>query len=264
MNNFTGKIISKILPPLISSVLLIGLWQLLSVTNVMPSYMMPSPYKVFNAFIDDFDILCFHGLTTVCEALGGLFIGIAFSFIIAIIMDACKPIRDGIYPLLVISQTIPSIAIAPLLLLWFGYGILPKIILIVITTFFPITISLLDGFATADKDTLNLLKSMGANSFQQFIHVKLPNAISHFFAGLKISVSYAVVSAVISEWLGGTQGLGVYMTRVRKSFAYDKMFAVIFFIALVSLLLIGLVSVIKWLCMPWERRSEPQKYRKGN
>ena len=111
------------------------------------------------------------------------------------------------------------------------------------------------AIATADKDTLNLLKSMGANSFQQFIHVKLPNAISHFFAGLKISVSYAVVSAVISEWLGGTQGLGVYMTRVRKSFAYDKMFAVIFFIALVSLLLIGLVSVIKWLCMPWERKN---------
>lgn len=252
--NFTGKIISKILPPLFTGALLVILWHFLSITNIMPSYMMPSPHKVMLAFINDFDTLCFHGLTTVCEALLGLFIGIVMSFVIAIIMDACKPVRNGVYPLLVISQTIPSIAIAPLLLLWFGYGILPKIILIVITTFFPITVSLLDGFATADRDTLNLLKSMGANSFQQFIHIKFPNAISHLFSGLKISVSYAVVSAVISEWLGGTRGLGVYMTRVRKSFAYDKMFAVIFYIALISLLLIALVSVIKWLCMPWERK----------
>ncbi len=257
--NFTGKIISKALPPFFAVILIIIVWQILSTAGAMPSYMMPSPVKVWCALKEDFLILCKHSLTSIYEALTGLAIGIVISFIIAIAMDSCTVIRNAVYPLLVVSQTIPSIAIAPLLLLWFGYGVLPKIILIVITTFFPITISLLDGFASVDKDSLKLMKSMGANSIQQLIHIKLPASLSHFFAGLKISVSYSIVGAVISEWLGGTRGLGVYMTRVRKSFAYDKMFAVIFFIAAVSLLLIMLVSVIKWLVMPWERNTKNEK-----
>lgn len=257
--NITGKIISKALPPFFAVVLIILIWQILSSSGIMPSYMMPSPAKVWCALRDDFVILCNHSLTTIYEALTGLAVGIVLSLIIAIAMDSCTIIRNGLYPLLVVSQTIPSIAIAPLLLLWFGYGVLPKIILIVITTFFPITISLLDGFASVDKDSLKLMKSIGANPLQQLIHIKLPASLSHFFAGLKISVSYSVVGAVISEWLGGTKGLGVYMTRVRKSFAYDKMFAVIFFIAAVSLLLILIVSIIKWLTMPWERNSKNEK-----
>ena len=257
--NCFGKIISKSLPFITAAFLLLLIWQIVSASGLVPGYMMPSPLKVCTAFWEDFSILCYHGLITVYEALAGLFIGIIFSFIIAVLMDLCPIIRNGLYPMLVVSQTIPSIAIAPLLLLWFGYGVLPKILLIVVTTFFPITVSLLDGFASADKDSLNLLKTMGANSFRQFIHIKFPGALRYFFAGLKISVSYSVVGAVISEWLGGTRGLGVYMTRVRKSFAYDKMFAVILFIAGVSLLLLLLVSIIKWLVMPWERKNKNAK-----
>ncbi len=251
--NKIGTVIAKLLPPFIAVTLLLIIWQLLSVCNIMPSYMMPTPHKVWNAFIEDFDILCYHGITTIGEALLGMLIGVIISFLFALLMDLCAPIKNGLYPLLVVSQTIPSIAIAPLLLLWFGYGILPKIILIVITTFFPITISLLEGFASADKDSLRLIRSMGGNGFSEFIHIKLPGSMSYFFSGLKISVTYSVIGAVISEWLGGSRGLGVYMTRVRKSFAYDKMFAVIFFIAGVSLLLLLAVTIIKWLLMPWER-----------
>lgn len=251
LNN--GTVIAKLLPPVIAVLLLLIIWQLLSVSNIMPSYMMPSPLKVWNSLVEDFDILCYHGVTTVGEALLGMLIGILISFVFAIIMDACAPIKNGLYPLLVVSQTIPSIAIAPLLLLWFGYGTLPKIILIVVTTFFPITISLLEGFASVDKDSLRLIRAMGGNAFKEFIHIKLPSTMSYFFSGLKISVTYSVIGAVISEWLGGMRGLGVYMTRVRKSFAYDKMFAVIIFIAGVSLLLLLLVTIIKWLTMPWER-----------
>ena len=248
------KLIMKILPPIIAVSALLVVWQLLSVSNILPAYMMPSPIKVFKALCEDFPVLCYHGVITIYEAVLGTLIGIVISFVIAIIMDLCPPVKNGLYPILVASQTIPSIAIAPLLLLWFGYGILPKIILIVITTFFPITISLLEGFASADKDNLRLIRSMGGNTLQEFIHIKLPGAVSYFFSGLKISVAYSIIGAVISEWLGGTRGLGVYMTRVRKSFAYDKMFAVIFFIAAVSLLLLLVVTIIKWLAMPYERK----------
>ena len=253
------KFVSKTLPPLIGVTIIILIWHILSSCGIMPTYMMPGPLKVLKTFCEDFDVMFYHGIATVYEAVLGVLIGIIISMIIAILMDSCKWIRNSLYPILVVSQTIPSIAIAPLLLLWFGYGTLPKIILIVVTTFFPITVSLLEGFAMADKDSLNLLKSMGAGKLGQFIHVKFPGALGHFFAGLKISVTYSVIGAVISEWLGGDRGLGVYMTRVRRSFAYDKMFAVIIFIALLSIILMLLVSLIKWLSMPWERNRINEK-----
>jgi len=154
---------------------------------------------------------------------------------------------------LIITQTIPTVAIAPLLVLWLGYGILPKISLIIITSFFPITIGLLDGFKSADPDALNLLKAMGATRMQRFVHIKLPSSISNFFSGLRISVSYSIIGAVVAEWLGGFSGLGVYMTRVRKSYSFDKMFAVIFFISIISLLLMMGVSLLQRAVMPWER-----------
>ena len=144
-------------------------------------------------------------------------------------------------------------AIAPLLVLWFGYEMMPKVILIVIVTFFPITIGLLEGFRSADKDMMNLLRSMGAGRLQIFRYIKMPGAMSRFFASLRISASYSVVGAVISEWLGGFSGLGVYMTRVKKAFAFDKMFAVIFLISIISLILMKLVDILQKKSMPWER-----------
>lgn len=169
--------------------------------------------------------------------------------------DHFQGFYKAFYPIMVITQTIPTIAIAPLLVLWMGYEMAPKVTLIVIVTFFPIAIGLLEGFQSADKDTVNLLKAMGANRLQIFLHVKFPSSLGRFFASLRISVSYCVVGAVISEWLGGYNGLGVYMTRVRKSYAFDKMFAVIFLISAISLLLMWLVSILQKKCMPWEKRK---------
>jgi len=156
-----------------------------------------------------------------------------------------------VFPLLVVTQTIPTIAIAPLLVLWMGFGMEPKITLVVITTFFPIAVGLLDGFKSVDPDAVALLRSMKATRWQIFRHVKFPEALPSFFSGLRISASYAVVGAVISEWLGGFEGLGVYMTRVRKAYAFDKMFAVIILVAAVSLLLMAGVNLLRRLCMPW-------------
>ena len=124
--------------------------------------------------------------------------------------------------------------------------------LIVITSFFPITVGLLDGFKATDKDALNLMKTMGATQFQNFVLLKIPSSMGYFFASLRISVSYSIIGAVVAEWLGGFEGLGVYMTRVRKSYSFDKMFAVIFFISIISLLLMYLVKKIQILSMPWE------------
>lgn len=250
------NIIKKLIPPVIACCVILLFWQYISGAGLIPAYMLPSPYEVALSCVNDSGILLYHSMTTLYEALSGLAAGIILSFIIAVLMDMIKPLKDALYPLLITSQTIPSIAIAPLLALWMGYHEEPKIVLVAITTFFPVTIGLLDGFDAADKDLLSLIKVMGAGRLKTYTYVKFPCACGYFFSGLKISVTYAMVSAVISEWIGGQAGLGVYMTRVRKSFDYDRMFAVIIYIALISLGLIVITNIIKRLCMPWERKAE--------
>ena len=247
--------ITNKLAPIIAIAVIILIWFLCNNFEIVPAYMLPSPLDVAKAFIDNFSVMLKQAAVTLQEAIYGLGIGIVLAFIVAALMDRFSFLRKAIYPILVITQTIPTIAIAPLLVLWMGFGMAPKITLVVITTFFPISIGLLNGFKNADRDEINMMRSMGANRLQIFRHIKLPSAADAFFSGLKISASYAIVGAVISEWLGGFEGLGVYMTRVKKAYAFDKMFAVIVFISAISLLLIAIVSLIQHLAMPWERKK---------
>ena len=193
---------------------------------------------------------------TLMEAFVGLSLGVLLGFIVAVLMDQFDKLYQAFYPLIVLTQTVPTVAIAPLLVLWLGYEMAPKIVLIVITTFFPITVGLLNGFKSVDTDSINLLRAMGAGRWQIFWHIKFPGAMSQFFAGLRISASYAVVGAVIAEWLGGFGGLGVYMTRVRKAYSFDKMFAVIFLISIISLLLMKGVDLLQKKCMPWDKEAK--------
>lgn len=251
------SIINKI-SPVLAIVIILAFWQTVSSAGLVPKFMLPSPADVVTAFFKDFTLLMSHAGTTLMEAFIGLLLGILLGFVMAVIMDRFEIAYKAIYPVLVITQTVPTVAIAPLLVLWLGYGILPKVTLIIITSFFPITIGLLDGFHSADKDAINLLRAMGANRMQCFFHIKLPSALSHFFAGLRISVSYSVIGAVVAEWLGGFNGLGVYMTRVRKSYSFDKMFAVIFFISFISLLLMLGVTMLQKAVMPWDRDARKQ------
>ena len=222
----------------------------------VPAYMLPSPIDVVKAFADNFSIMMKQAAVTLQETLYGLLIGIAIAFVIASLMDRFTIINKALYPVLVVTQTIPTIAIAPLLVLWMGFGMAPKITLVVITTFFPIAIGLLNGFQSVDEDAINLMRSMGARSLQIFRIIKLPNATASFFSGLRISAAYAVVGAVVSEWLGGFEGLGVYMTRVKKAYAFDKMFAVIVFISAISLVLMGIVVLLEKISMPWVHKKE--------
>lgn len=254
MKRRSANTTNNIWPVLAVGIVLI-IWQLSSGLGLIPKYMLPSPIDVGKAFILDFPLLMSNAGVTLMEAFIGLAMGILIGFIMAVMMDRYDRIYQALYPLIVLTQTVPTVAIAPLLVLWFGYEMLPKVILIVIVTFFPITVSLLDGFRSTDKDTVNLMRSMGASKMQIFWHVKFPGALGQFFASLRISASYAVVGAVISEWLGGFNGLGVYMTRVKKAFSFDKMFAVIFLISGISLLLMWAVNILQRKCMPWEEKN---------
>lgn len=242
-------------PAFVAIALLLVLWQCLSVSGIVPNYMLPSPFEVYIALICDAELLCHNAFITFSEAFLGLSIGVFFGFVLAIVMDEAKIIKRALQPLITISQTVPTIAIAPLLVLWLGYGMLPKIVLVALTTFFPITISLLSGFLAVKPEEINLMKTFGASKLQIFRWVKLPNAREAFFSGLKISVTYAVVGAVIAEWLGGFDGLGVAMMRMRKSYAYADMFATIIVISALSLTCIGVVSALEYMSAPWKRKK---------
>ncbi|CAM3432350.1 ABC transporter permease [Pseudostreptobacillus hongkongensis] len=249
MRKFLDKILNYYL-----IIIILVFWQLLSSSKIIPKFLLPSPFDILNALKVDFNLISNHMKYTMFEAIAGLVIGLIIAFILSIIMDRFDFIFKTTMPVLVISQTIPTVAIAPLLVLWLGYGMSSKIVLITLTTFFPITISLLDGYRSVSKDNIILLESMGASKFQEYIYAKFPSALPSFFAGLRISVSYSIISAVVAEWIGAFNGLGVYMMRAKRAFAYDKMFASIFLISLISLVLIYLVSKIEKYIIKWEEK----------
>ena len=197
-------------------VVILVLWQAVSAGGLVPGYMLPSPVEVVQAFISEFPLLMENAKVTLAEAFLGLLCGVALGFVMAVVMDRFDRLYQAFYPLIVVTQTIPTVAVAPLL----------------------------------------VLRSMGAGRVQIFRYIKLPQAMGQFFSSLRISASYSVVGAVISEWLGGFNGLGVYMTRVKKAFAFDKMFAVILLISVISLVLMKLVELAQRKCMAWEQTEK--------
>ena len=242
--------------PLIFIIILIIIWQFIVDQGVIARYILPSPLDIIRVCVIIFPTITGHCFTTLQEALVGLSVAVVLSLILAVLMDNFSLIRKALQPLLVISQTIPIMVLAPLFAMWFGFGILPKIIVVILVCFFPIVISLLEGLNSIDQDLLNLMMSMKANRWQIFYLAKFPASLGSFFSGLKIAATYSIIGAVIGEWMGGKSGLGVYMTRVRQSFALDKVFATILIIIALSIVLFKIIELIQYLVMPWKRAIE--------
>lgn len=242
----------KIIPGLFI-ILLIFIWQFVVGKGWIEKYILPSPCDIGSTLIQIIPDIKTHIFYTFEEAFIGLVLAIFFAILLAVLMDNIKLLKKAIYPLIIVSQTVPIIVLAPLFILWFGFGVLPKIIIVVLVCFFPIVISLLDGFESIDSDILNLLKSMEASSFQIFRFVKFPAAMAHFFSGLRIAATYSIMGAIIGEWVGGSNGLGVYMIRAKHSYALDKVFAVVIIIVILSMMVFKIISLLQYLLMPWER-----------
>lgn len=231
---------------------LIVFWQVAGFLSILPKFVLPTPLEIVAAFVRDRALLLHHSLSTLQVALIGLVLRIVLAAILAILMDSFGWLNNLLYPFMVVIQTIPTIALAPILVLWFGYGVFPKLVLIIITVVFPIVVSLLDGFRHCDQDILRLFQIMQANRFQTLFHYKIPATLPYFFAGLRVSVSYAFISTVVSEWLGGFDGLGVYMIQSKKLFQYDTMFAIIVLISAISLLGMFLVDRLERRILKWK------------
>ncbi|MEG0249738.1 MAG: ABC transporter permease [Peptostreptococcus sp.] len=231
--------------PILTFLALLIIWQV-SVTKMkVPSYILPSPMDIINEFKTDWPILLMHSKVTLTETVLGLSISIGIALVIGTLMDFIPIVKRCLYPIMYITQMIPTITIAPLLVIWFGFGIKSKVLCVILTCFFPILINFTDGIDSIDRDYLNLFKIMKANKVKTFIHLKFPMSLDKFFTGLKISSTYAFVAATVAEWLGGTAGLGVYMVRAKSSYALDKVFACTILVVAFSLIFVGIIAVLK-------------------
>jgi ABC-type nitrate/sulfonate/bicarbonate transport system permease component len=242
---------------------LIGAWQFVVDTGLIQRSILPSPVDTLKAAIYTFPNLIGHIAVTLSESVTGFILAIVLSLAISAAVDASEFLRKAVYPLLIISQTVPIILLAPLFAMWFGFGQLPKIVVVIIVCFFPIALSLIEGFQSVDRDMINMFKSMGASGFKIFRILKLPASAPHFFSGLKIAATYSIMAAIIGEWMSGSKGIGVYMIRVKHSFAYDKVFAVILIIVVLSILVFNIISVIQYISMPWERLLKKNNHQGG-
>ncbi|AFM39325.1 ABC-type nitrate/sulfonate/bicarbonate transport system, permease component [Desulfosporosinus acidiphilus SJ4] len=239
------------IPALVFLLICLILWQIIVNLFKLPLWLIPSPAAVMKALWNTRELLWSHTLTTLYETTAGFVLSIALGLTAGVAMVLSPLLKRMFYPLMIVSQTVPLIAVAPLLILWLGYGLLPKIVTVVLVCFFPITVSLIDGLEVSDEDLLNLLKSMGASRWQILYMIRWPNALPSFFAGLKIAATYSVMGAVIGEWLGASSGLGVYLTRSSHSFRTDQVFAAIVAITVLSLFYFALIAVIRHLALPW-------------
>lgn len=242
--------------PLITFISILLIWEFIVVNYNIPQYIMPSPTDITKVFITDFANLQTHALVTFKESILGFLFSIVLALAIGTIMDFVPFIRKCFYPLMLVSQMIPTITIAPLLIIWFGFDALPKIIMVMTTCFFPILISFVDGMENIDKDYINLFKTMDANKLNTFIHLKLPMSLESLFTGLKISATYAFVAATVAEWLGGSVGLGVYMVRAKSAYALDKVFASTILVIVFSLIFVMVINILKKIILKHKHKGE--------
>jgi len=231
--------------------MLLALWEWACWRWEIPLWLLPAPSQIVRATIDARALLMPHIWQTLLETWLGLIAALLTGLVLAAVIDISAILRRAIYPLLVVSQTVPIIAIAPLLVIWLGYGILPKVIVIGLVCFFPIVVSTADGLRSADPDLIALLRTMGASRFQIFRIVRAPGALPGFFSGLKIAITYSVIGAIIGEWVGASKGLGVFMLRASNSFRTDWVFAAITIVSLLSILLFLAVTVLERATLPW-------------
>jgi ABC-type nitrate/sulfonate/bicarbonate transport system permease component len=242
-------------PPLVFFVLVLVGWEVYVRARGVADYVLPPPSKIWSALVDMAPHLGPDIRATLIEATVGLVVaavaGAAFAVLIAVWPFA----RHAVYPLLVVSQTIPAIVLAPIFVVWLGFGLLPKVVVVALIGFFPIVVSSVDGLVNADPERIDLVRSFGGGRFQSMRLVQVPSALPAFFAGMKIAATYAVVGAVIGEWMGTSQGLGLVMTRASRAYRLDRVLAAVVIVALVSLVLFAVVSLLARVATPWTASS---------
>ncbi|NLX77291.1 MAG: ABC transporter permease [Clostridiaceae bacterium] len=229
----------------VSFAAIIIVWETLVYILKTPNYLIPAPSAVVQAMIEAFPVLMRHTSVTLLEVILGFASALVLSAVISLLMVRFSVLYKILWPYMVISQTIPLYILAPLFMIWFGFGILPKVLIVVLVCFFPITVGFVQGLTSTEPELDELLQVMRATPSQILWKVRVPQAMPQFFSGLKIAAAYSVTGAVLSEWVGAQEGLGIFLTRSMKTFKTAALFADIVIIVVLSLILFYAISLIE-------------------
>lgn len=238
-------------------VLLLGLWQLACSLGViadalsLESYLVPSPTEIASALWENRSLLAENAWVTLREILLGIAAAIVVGVVFAVLMHRWRVLRDAAYPLVVASQAIPVVVIAPILVVWFGYGITAKVVIVALVCFFPITVNALDGLRSVDPEAVKMMRTLGASRWQRFRRVEAPAALPSLFTGVKIAVVFAPIGAVFAEWAGSSSGLGHLIQSDTANFQVPRQFATAFVLALLALALMGLTALAERRVVTW-------------
>jgi len=254
------KILSNIWPPVLVIILLFVCWELIVRSGLVFDWLIPSPIAVFKEVIVGWSRISIHLFATLKLSLIGLVLGSLTGIVLAIIFHFVPVLRRALYPLVILSQNIPTIVIYPILTMLFGFNMLPKIMLLISVCFFPTCMGMLGGLTEADSKLKNYMEMLGAKKGQIFRHVELPASISGLFSGLKIAATYSVMSAVVAEWINPTVGLGGYLIISTKGYMPARVFAALFFIVALSLVLFWIIGLIESYLLKWKPKKERVKH----
>jgi putative hydroxymethylpyrimidine transport system permease protein len=232
---------------------LLIIWELMVRWRETPSWMLPPPTAIVEAFRTDWSMLMDHTWVTLVEVLLGFGLALVAGILIGVAIDSSLVIRRALYPLVIASQTIPMVALAPLMLIWFGYGLLPKVLITALVGFFPLAVATVDGLGSADREMLALLRSMGATATQRARLVRIPAASPTIFSGARVAITFCVIGAIFGELVGASEGLGYLMTRSAAQFQTARLFACIVILAVMGISLFGIVSLVERIALPWRR-----------
>ncbi len=247
----------KLIRALTLAIGLVVLWQLLVIFTEVPKYILPGPLPVVRAVISHFPELLHHLGITLVEILAGLIFGTVLGSSAALVMTLSPLLKRWMLPVLVISQAIPVFALAPVLVLWFGYGMASKIAMAVLIIFFPVTSSFYYGMQRTDKDLLELSRIMRAGPLAQLRFIIIPSALPAFGSGLRVATAVAPIGAVVGEWVGSSAGLGFYMLHANARMQIDLMFAALALLAVASLSLYFIIDAVIHKIIYWETQKEP-------
>jgi NitT/TauT family transport system permease protein/putative hydroxymethylpyrimidine transport system permease protein len=243
--------------PLALIALLLALWQIAASTGAIADalnlepYLVPSPAEIASSLWENRGLLAENAWVTLREMLLGILCALAVGLVFATLMHRWRALRDASYPLIVASQTIPIVVIAPILVVWFGYGIAPKIILVALFCFFPITVNALDGLRSVDPEAVKLMRSLDASRWQRFRRLEAPTALPNVFTGIKIAVVFAPLGAVFAEWAGSSAGLGHLIQSDSAYFEVARQFATMAVLAAMALVLMGLTALAERHVVTW-------------
>jgi ABC-type nitrate/sulfonate/bicarbonate transport system permease component len=246
----------RAVPPLIAGVALLALWQgYVAVSGVRES-ILPSPIEVGRALVRDRSLLLSSAWTTLSEILLGYGVAIVVGIALAVAVSSSRLVERAIYPWLVVSQMIPIPALAPVVVLWTGFDIRPKLIVIALVTFFPIAVNTIDGLRATDSELVGLLRTLGAGRWEILRIARLPGALPYVFSGLRVAAAFAVIGAVFAEWAGATSGLGYLVLSYNTQTLTPDVFAVIVVLGVIGVALFAAVGVVERLAVPWWRVEE--------